>query len=459
MTALEGISGTIETLWREAEQLLAGLDGAGHARLSAATGAIDLVWDRQIFECAETFSGTEISYARTLSGAILARLVDADFAALVSVAGSEIPPSGDADLDSALASAAREALDTFSDDLLGPVRVGKHMVYAQPMLADGPVPIGAVVLATRETLTPRDELLLQGFVRDLDTRLGLAERVLFLRRKVGDQAYEIKKLKGEVTAPEPATRQRYVPLPEDAERSMAELAAAVPTFDLFGVSLPGEHFGSFCRHYDTVTTTYLKIFEDADSLYLDVPSGVDAKDSTSRHAAAYHRLLEIMKSLRPAARLLYLTTAEDMAPYTATGQAPTFADLTRVAKSRTEDETTQRILDIMNDQGEEAELNALAARQHPFEFRAANVGEVFALLALHMTVSGLTDRGAEDKIHIIRALRTYQAARAYILTYDRFEDVPIKGADRTQPPDADSLLLVREKAPSFGVLLAALSSD
>jgi len=407
----------------------------------------------------ETFGGTEIGYARALSGAILARLVDADFAALVSPAGSEVPPSGDADLDSALASAAREALDTFSGDLLGPVRVGKHMVYAQPMLADGPVPIGAVVLATRETLTPRDELLLQGFVRDLDTRLGLAERVLSLRRKVVDQAYEIKKLKGEISAPEPVSRQRYVPLPEDAERSMAELAAAVPTFDLFGVSLPAEHFDGFCRNYDTVTTAYLKIFEDADSLYLDVPSGVDAKDSNSKHAAAYHRLLEIMKSLRPAARLLYLTTAEDMAPYTATGRAPTFADLTRVAKNRTEDETTREILDIMNDQGEEAELDALAARQHPFEFRAANVGEVFALLALHMTVSEVPDRGAQDKLHIVRALGTYQAARAYLLTYDRFEDVPVKGADRTRPPDADTLLLVREKAPAFGVLLAALSSD
>jgi hypothetical protein len=35
--------------------------------------------------------------------------------------------------------------------------------------------------------------------------------------------------------------------------------------------------------------------------------------------------------------------------------------------------------------------------------------------------------------------------------------VPLKGADRTQPPDAEKLLLYREDAPSFGVLLAALS--
>jgi len=449
---------TIESLWREAEQQLAGLDGDGHARLNAATGAIDLVWDRQVFECAETFGGTEIGSARALSGAVLARLIGADYAALVSVAGTEIPPTADDDLDAALASAAREALDTFSGDLLGPVKLGSHLVYAQPMLADGPIPIGAVVLATRKTLSPRDELLLRGFLRDLDTRLDLAERVLALRRQVIDHGYEIRKLKGEVTAPEPAARQRYVPLPENAEVAMTELAAAIPEFDLFGVALQGEHFEAFCRNYDTIATTYLKIFDEANSLYLDVPSGVDAKDAGSKNAAAYHRLLKIMESLRPAARLLYLTTADDLAPYNVAGRAPTFADLTRVAKNRTEDENTRKILDLMNDQSEESELDALAARQHPFEFRAANIGEVFALLALHKTVSEEVKNCGELKVHIIRALRGYQAARAYLLSYDRFEDVPLKGADRTQPPDADSLLLVREKAPSFGVLLAALAT-
>ncbi|MDX2435761.1 MAG: hypothetical protein QNL88_01815 [Acidobacteriota bacterium] len=458
MTAHERLDQNVETLWREAEQQLAGLDGEGHALLSTATGAIDLVWDRQIFECAETFGGTEIGFARAQSGAVLARLINADYAALVSVAGSEIPQTGDTDLDAALATAAREALDTFSDDLLGPVNVGSHLVYAQPMLADGPIPIGAVVLATPQTLSPRDELLLQGFLRDLDTRLDLAERVLALRRKVLDHFYEIKKLKGEVDAPEPAARQRYVPLPEDAESAMAELVTSIPMFDLFGVALQGEHFEAFCRNYDAIATTYLKIFDEAKNLYLDVPSGVDAKDAGSKHAAAYHRLLKIMESLRPAARLLYLTTADDLVPYTVAGQAPTFADLTRVATSRTEDENTKKILELMNDQSEELELDALAARQHPFEFRAANIGEVFALLALHKTVSEELKNSGELKMHIIRALRGYQAARAYLLAYDSFENVPLKGADRTQPPAADTLLLVREKAPAFGVLLAALTT-
>jgi hypothetical protein len=452
-----GIAGTIETLWRESEQQLAGLDGDGHAQLNAATGAVDLIWDRQIFERAESFGGSEIGYARALSGAVLARLVDADCAAIVSAAGTGIPPTGDLTLDAALASAAREALDTFADDLLGPVRVGDHLVYAKPLLTDQPVPIGAVVLAARSTLSPRDELLLNGFLRDLDTRLVLAERVLTLRRGVLDQDFEIRKLKGELKAPEPAARQHYVPLPEDAERSMAELAAAVAKFELFGVALPAASFADFCRNYDAVTTAYLKIFDEADSLYLDVPSGVDAKDAESKHAAAYHRLLEIMKVLRPAARLVFLTTAADLEPAIAAGRAPTFADLTRAAKSRTDDQITQNVLDIMNDRGEEAELDALTARQHPYEFRAANIGEVFALLALHMTVKDSPGSGVGEETRINRALRTYQAARAYLLSYDRFEDVPLRGADRTQPPDSDKLLLVREKAPAFEVYLEALA--
>jgi hypothetical protein len=58
---------------------------------------------------------------------------------------------------------------------------------------------------------------------------------------------------------------------------------------------------------------------------------------------------------------------------------------------------------------------------------------------------------------ILKALPNYQAAKAYLLSYDLFEDVPLKGGDRTQPPDAEKLLLYREKAPSFGLLLTALS--
>ena len=178
----------------------------------------------------------------------------------------------------------------------------------------------------------------------------------------------------------------------------------------------------------------------------------------SQRAAPYLRLLEIMKSLRRAARLLYQVNADELAPYAAGGRAPTFADVTRVAKNLTEDETTLHILEIMNDQGEEAELDALSARSHPYEFRAANTGEVFALLALHQT---LKERLPEEfrtlSRPILEALPTYQAAKAYLLSYDLFEDVPLKGVDRTQPPDAEKLLLYRENAPSFGVLLAALS--
>ncbi len=381
----EHIEGLISTYWRDSAESLTGLDPGDHARLNTADGAVDTVWDRHVFDHAATFGGAEIGYARALSAAILGRLLGVEYAALVSVVGSEIPETGHADLDEGLQRARQEALDTFSGDLLGPVRVDDRLVYAKPMLLDSPVPIGAVVLATREPLEPRQERLLDGFLRNLDTRLDLAEELLKLRRRNLDLEFELKKLKGEITAPEPVGRVRKAAIPEDVETSMAEVAKAVPTFELFGVRLAGEHFAEFCRSFDSLTDAYLKILEKADNLYLDVPSGVDAKDD-SKLAAPYLRLLEIMGSLRGASRLLFQITAEELAPYNIGGRAPTFADLTRIAKAKTEDETTQHILEIMNDQGEDAELEALAARSHPYEFRAANTGEVFALLALHQTL-------------------------------------------------------------------------
>jgi hypothetical protein len=452
------IEARIDEYWRECESSLAGLDGASHARLNTAIAAVDLVWDRHIFEAAETFGGTEIGYARALSGAILARLIGADFAALVSVAGSEIPSSGDPTLDQALDQARREAMDTFSGDLLGPVRVGEHLISAQPMVGESPIPFGAAVIATREELGSARQTLLRAYLRDLDTRLDLAETLLRQRWRNLDLTLEVRTLKGEVAVPETTARPKYVPLPEDAAESLGKLIESISGFDLFGVPVPAAHFAEFCRVYDGIVTSYLKIFAEADHLFLDVPSGVDAKDEDSKHAAAYNKLLQIMKNLRPAARLLYHTSAEDMAPFAATNRAPTFADLTRVAMQRAEDETTTKILEIMNDRGEEAELEALAARHHPFEFRAANIGEVFALLALHQTVMDrMPENSAEFTGRILRSLRSYQAARAYLLAYDSFEDVPFKGVDRTRPPEADNLLLVRAKAPAIGVLLSAFS--
>jgi len=454
----ERIDSLIDIYWKEWTDALAGLGAGEHERLIAAIGAVDTVWDRHLFEHAETFGGAEIGYARALSAAILGRLLGVDYAALASVAGSEIPLTGNETLDENLARARQEALDTFSDELLGPVRVEESLVYAKPILLESPVPIGAVVLAAREPVTEEQGRMLDGFLRHLDTRLDAAEHLLKLRWKNLDLEFEVKKLKGEVKAPEPVGRVKRGAIPEDVEQSMAELATAVPKLQLFDVPLPTEHFAEFCRAFDSITDSYLKILEKTEHLYLDVPSGVDAKDEDSKLAAPYLRLLEIMGSLRQAARLLFQITADELAPYGVGGRAPTFADLTRVAKTLTEDETSQHILEIMNDQGEEAELDALSARSHPYEFRAANTGEVFALLALHETLKKTMPEDFRSLSRpILDALCTYQAAKAYLLSYDLFEDVPLKGADRTQPPDAENLLLYRENAPSFGVLLAALS--
>ncbi len=373
--AEERIDALVDIYWKEWGKAIEGLGAGEHERLIAAIGAVDTVWDRHLFEHAETFGGAEIGYARALSAAILGRLLGVDYAALASVAGDEIPLTGSKTLDEALARARQEALDTFSDELLGPVTVESNLVYAKPMLLESPVPIGAVVLATREKVTPEQERLLEGFLRHLDTRLDAAEHILKLRWKNLDLEFELKKLKGEVKAPEPVGRVKREAIPEDVEQSMAALAQAIPKLQLFGVSVPTTNYADFCRAFDSVTDRYLKILEKAEHLYLDVPSGIDAKDESTL-AAPYLRLLQIMGSLRPAARLLYKVTADELAPYAVGGRAPTFADLTRVAKNLTDDETTRHILEIMNDQGEEAELDALSARSLPYEFRAANTGEV-----------------------------------------------------------------------------------
>ena len=445
----------VDSYWKQAEEGVSGLSGEDHARLNVAVGAIDTVWDRHVFDQAETFGGPEIGFARALSGSILARLLGLDLAVLVSVAGGEIPPTGNEELDLGLASARQEALDTFSDELLGPVELEEYQIYAQPMLLDSPIPIGAAVLAGRNPLTANHARLLRGYLAHFDTRLNLAEHLLKLRRDSIELDYELRKLRGEGLQTKPREDRHRTALPDDIGRSLAELAEVVPTLELFGVPLPTEHFDDFCAEFKRLTGDYLEILEKAPSLFLDVPNAIDAK-SGSKLAAPYRRLLETMGLLRRAAGALALTRADDLLPFSVGGRMPTFADVTRVAKGRVGDETIERILEIMNDQGEERELEAVASRHHPYEFRAANTGEVFALLALFRTVKAndpkLLDRHVN---HIFRALSEYQAARAYLFSFDRFEDVPLKGVDRTQLPAAENLLLLREKAPSFGVLLKA----
>lgn len=453
----DAVEELVEKAWGEAEQALEGLDAGGHQRLNLAVDALDAVWDRRIFDRSETFGGPEIRFARAVSAGILARLLRVEYVALASAGGSEIPGSGSETLDEALAAACQEALDTFSDELLGPVRIGPHLIYAQPMLLESPVPFGAVVLAASEELNPGRQRLLAGFLRHFDTRLSLAERLLEVRRERVDLRIEVKKMRGESLAPTPAARVPRVSAPENVESPMRDLARSVSSFDVFGVPLPAENLEEFCRNLNRVTNSYLDILSRASDLFLDVPTGINAKDGDKR-SAPYLQLLEMMDGLREASRVLLHTSAEDLAPYAAGGRSPTFSDLTRIGKQRAGDSTIATVLDIMNDRGEDAELDALSARQHPYEFRVANTGEVFALLGLHETLKTVDpDRYPVARRTVLRSLPRYQAARAYLFSYDRFEDVPLKGVRRTEQPEAEKLLLYREGAPAFGVLLRAYS--
>lgn len=425
------------------------------SRLATAISATDTVWDRSIFDHATSFGGPEVGDARTLSAAILARLLDVEYVALASAAGGSLPPTGRPALDEVLEQACHDALNTFADELLGPVTVEELMIYGLPMLLDSPVPVGAVLLATSRALSREQVVLLREFLRHLDTRLTAAEHLYALRRELGELRLELGKGSSSPAA-ETTSRPRSIPaVPDGFDETVQEMALTIPRVNLFGIELPTEHFGDFCGYFVEVTERYLAILEAAESLYLDIPTPVDAK-SSEKAAAPYLRLLDVIKILRPAVRLLYRVTPGGLALYAARHGVPTFADLTRVAKQHTEDETVERILDIMNDQGEEEEVDALYARHFPYEFRAANLGEVFALLAVHRTLMyRMPDRLDAEKPTLIEALTKYQAARAFLFAYEQFADVPLRGEKRHDPRNAQALLFRKKNAPSFGLLLRA----
>lgn len=445
----------IDDQWNDADAALSELSSNDKSRLVTAISATDAVWDRNIFDHATSFGGPEVGDARTLSAAILARLLDVEYVALASAAGGSLPPSGDPALDEVLEQACHDALNTFADELLGPVTFEGSIIYGLPMLLDSPVPVGAVLLATSRALSREQEVLLREFLRHLDTRLTAAEHLYSLRRELAELKMEV----GKASPPpksETTTRSRSIAaIPDGFDETVREMALAIPKINLFGIEFPIACFGDFCGHFVEITERYLAILEEAESLYLDIPTPVDAK-SKEKASAPYLRLLDVIRVLRHAVRMMYRVTPEGLALYAARHGVPTFADLTRVAKKHTEDETIERILDIMNDQGEEEEVDALYARSHPYEFRAANLGEVFALLAVHRTLMyRMPERLDDAKPALLSALAKYQVARAFLFAYDQFSDVPLRGEKRHDPKNAQGLLFRKANAPSFELLLRA----
>lgn len=449
------MAGLIDGYWKDASTALSKIAIDDQPRLITALSAVDEVWDRNIFDHAKLFGGPEVGDARALSAAILIRLLDVEYAALASAAGGSLPPTGSPTLDGVLEQACQDTLNTFSDELLGPEVVEGLMIYGLPMRLDSPAPVGAVLLATKSALTSSQESLLREFLRHLDTRLTAAEHLYSLRRELA----EFKLAAGEgVDAPKPVVGTRATSsaaIPDGFIETVIEMARAIPTVELFGIELPMVHYGDFCGHFVDVCNKYLSIIDDAEGLYLDIPTPVDAK-SKDKAAAPYVRLLDVIRRLGAASRLMYQVTPEDLALYAARHGAPTFSDLTRVAKRHAHDETVEMILDIMNDEGEAEEIDALYARHNPYEFRAANVGEVFALIAVHRTfMLHLPEQLDGVKPALLAALPKYQAARAFLFAYEQFSDVPLRGEKRHEPHHAQALLFRKENAPSFGLLLRA----
>lgn len=448
-------TGLIDGYWNDAATVLSRIGSDDQASLITAISAVDEVWDRKIFDHAKHFGGPEVGDARALTAAILIRLLDVEYAALASAAGGSLPPTGSSTLDEVLAQACHDTLNTFSDDLLGPEMVEGLMIYGLPMRLDSPAPVGAVLLATKRELSSSQESLLREFLRHLDTRLTAAEHLYSLRRELGELKLEVGK---GVDAPKPVVGGRVTSravVPDGFAETVAEMARTIPTIELFGVELPMAHYGDFCGHFVDVCDRYLSILDDAESLYLDIPTPVDAK-SKDKASAPYVRLLDVIRSLGAASRMMYQVTPGELALYAARHGVPTFSDLTRVAKQHASDEAVQQILDIMNDQGEEDEIDALYARHNPYEFRAANIGEVFALIAVHRTfMFQLPERLEAVKPTLLAALPKYQAARAFLFAYEEFSEVPLRGEKRHDPRNAQGLLFRKKDAPSFGLLLRA----
>ena len=453
------MTGPIDGYWKDAETALSGLGNLDQSRLNTAVSAVDAVWDRIIFDHARSFGGAEVGDAIVLSAAVLTKLLAVDHVALASATGSPLPPTGDQVIDESLEQACHEALNTFSPELLGPETVDGSLIYALPILLESPVPVGAVLLVTSEPITLDQENLLREFLRHLDTRMTAAQHLYALRREILELQLEVGKVERTPEAPKAARARMRKSVPDGFSKVVEELVETIPSFVLFDVEMPTVHFGEFCNHLTQVTDRYLTILDEASSLYLDIPASIDAK-SKEKASAPYLKLLEIISLLRPAAKLMYQISAEELAVYAAHRRAPTFADLTRVAKKHTDDETTARILDIMNDQGEEEEVDALYARHHPYEFRAANLGEVFALIAVHRTLMyRMPDRLDAEKPQLLSAMAKYQAARAFLFAYDQFSDVPLRGEKRHEPRNAQALLFRKENAPSFGLLLRAYQQE
>jgi hypothetical protein len=317
------------------------------------------------------------------------------------------------------------------------------------------LPVGAVLLVASGAISGEQEHLLREYLRHLDTRMTAAEQLFSLRREMAELELAGGRAERPPSGEQPGRSVSGGAAPDGFSATVESMARTVPRLSLFGVELPTIRFGDYCDTLVEVTDRYLTILDEAEGLYLDIPNALDAK-AESKASAPYRRLLEMLASLRPAVRLLYRITPGELELQAGQGRVPTFSDLTRIARDRAGDDTVESILDIMNDQGEADEVDAVYARRQPYEFRAANLGEVFAVVAVHrLLMLRMPDRLDEAKPVLSSALIKYQAARAFLFAYENFSEVPLRGEKRYEARNAQTLLFRRRDAPSFSFLLSA----
>ncbi|MBR9692303.1 hypothetical protein GOV07_00035 [Candidatus Woesearchaeota archaeon] len=437
----------VERLWDEARTSQKGLSKGDIAALDAAHDATDAVWDNEITNQLITFTGVNIATARAFSSRILTRLLGVDYAGIASVASDALPPSASQAKDMALQRARTDALNTFSPGSIE-TDLETHYITAQPILLGSPLPVGAVLVISRNSLTEQQENLMAKYIRQTDTRLVLAEEILAQRKKNVELQARIPNENG-VSVP------GSKPYRSAHNTETANIGAGY-TLNLFNVELPSEHYGAFINNLQNLTTNVLNSFDAAEHLFLNNPDGIDVKDG-SKKARPYLTLLENMASLKHTSQALGLVTTSDVQTVTETGMPVNYGALTQLARQYIEDPRVDTVLDIMNDVGEDKEINEISAREKPYEFRIANTGEALAILALHQTVRNCPDLDVNGTLVSLRqAVTGYPAAQAYLLSFDSFDDVPLKNQTVYEQPHVSKTLLMKQNVSGIAAFALGL---
>jgi len=460
---------------RNAAAQLGHLDFEHLHYLTNALRSLDQVWDTEVFNKI-SFSGAEIGFARLLSSVILRNLLGVKYVALASTS-SDAMPEPPAGIDSpafleTMRGLREDVLNRFSAEPIEyqPYKVNgdSFLLYGQPITMESAIPIGAALIASRTPLNNEQKDFLRLFLSEYDTRLKVAEQLLSLQKENLGLSVTKLNLPAARTSPgkQPVAPLSRGALPADLEARTAALRQEVRSVQLFGIPLPTQYLKPFLDHYNNVIDSHLTILNEAQHLFVAFPGrerkeAIDLKDGSQTRARPYAELLQKAQYLRQVPTRLANFDVRQIAK-DASVRPINFSYLTGLAAENGAegDATVRTILEIMNDKPEEDEKEAVSRRSHPYEFHVANLGEVFALLALSRTATYQMVPG-RDKIHaqVKEKLGHYPIAKMLLLCCDEVNDAVSTSAEWYTPTASRRLLFSKRHASGFEIYLNALQQS